>query len=217
MNILIISNDKERQAAIQEALSSTDLETHHSEDLEAVSSSKAQWLLVDLHSDAGKSLLSGQMISDSLTGLMNRRAFYDRGSAEIQRAIRDIEPLSLLLFDIDSFKATNDKHGNLVGDQVLEAVADTMRNTIRPYDLLARWVGDQFICIFPDTEQDVAEQIGMRLKEKIDSLTLTTDKDESVSIKINVGISALPEDSTLGLDALVRQAEEAMNNSKNGA
>ena len=216
MKILIISDDKQQQTAIQEKLSSTDLETTQAEDLEAVADSKAQWVLIDLQSDAGKTLLSDKITSDPLTGLMNRRAFYERGSAEIQRAIREIEPLSLLLFDIDSFKATNDKYGNLVGDQVLNAVADTMGNTIRPYDLLARWVGDQFICIFPDTEQDVAEQIGQRLKEKIDAVTITTADGQTVSVKINVGISALPEDSTLGLDALVLQAEEAMRKNKNG-
>jgi len=217
MNILIISSDKKRQSEIQQILSGTELILENAEELKALAEKDANWLLIDVQSDAGKRLIAEQMINDPLTGLMNRRAFYERGSAEIQRAIREIEPLSLLIFDIDSFKAINDKYGNLIGDQVLKAVADTMRNTIRPYDLLARWVGDQFICIFPDTEQDVAEQIGLRLKERIDALSVSTQKDETVSARISVGVAALPEDSTLGLDALVRQAEEAMVQNKNGA
>lgn len=217
MNILIISSDNKRKSEIQQILSGTELILDNAEELEALAEKDANWLLIDVQSDAGKRLIAEQMINDPLTGLMNRRAFYERGSAEIQRAIREIEPLSLLIFDIDSFKAINDKFGNLIGDQVLKAVADTMRNTIRPYDLLARWVGDQFICIFPDTEQDVAEQIGLRLKERIDALSVSTQKDETVSTRISVGVAALPEDSTLGLDALVRQAEEAMVQNKNGA
>ncbi len=103
--------------------------------------------------------------ADPLTELPNRRAFLDRVGVELLRSRRTGHPLSIALADLDGFKAINDRHGHAAGDAALRHVAQVMMRGIRGYDLVARYGGDEFVLLFPDTAKDVADAIGRRFRE----------------------------------------------------
>lgn len=102
--------------------------------------------------------------TDTLTGVWNRRHFEQAVAAEIQRVGRYDEPLSLILFDIDHFKAINDTHGHLVGDQVLIALSHRVRDHLRGVDLLARWGGEEFVVMLPHCDGAQAQRLAEKLR-----------------------------------------------------
>lgn len=105
--------------------------------------------------------------SDPLTGLANRRSLCERFEQERQRSLRNNTPLSLILCDIDHFKAINDTHGHECGDYVLRKLADMLRTNMRAQDTVCRWGGEEFLLLLPDTDEKGAT----RLAEKLRTLT----------------------------------------------
>lgn len=154
-----------------------------------------------------------ESIIDELTGLHNRRWISDKLSRQIKRNQFNNEPLSLLMLDIDHFKAINDNHGHLVGDQVLTAVADSMSECIRPTDLLARYGGEEFIVVLPTTELAGALLVANRLCKdirKMDAETKTGLKLPKVTISI--GIAQLQNNESI--EDLVKRADTALYQAK---
>jgi diguanylate cyclase (GGDEF)-like protein len=108
--------------------------------------------------------LRHQAMTDPLTGLGNRRWLSERMAEELSRAERQCDPLSVIVFDLDRFKAINDSHGHETGDHVLMTVAEVVRTLLRPYDLAARIGGEEFCIVLPRTSIDDAEAISERLR-----------------------------------------------------
>jgi diguanylate cyclase (GGDEF)-like protein len=104
---------------------------------------------------------------DSLTGLFNRRYFDIRLEAELQRARRHGEPLTLLMVDIDNFKAINDQHGHIVGDRLLRCIADRLRRGVRIFDVCARYGGDEFAVLMPSSTLETAMLVGQRIRSSV--------------------------------------------------
>jgi diguanylate cyclase (GGDEF)-like protein/PAS domain S-box-containing protein len=104
-------------------------------------------------------LLRREALTDSLTGLANRRAFDERLAAELSRARRHHEPVSLALIDLDDFKALNDRHGHPEGDRALKRVAEIVRASVRAEDTAARLAGDEFAVILPSTAATAAQPV----------------------------------------------------------
>lgn len=102
--------------------------------------------------------------TDSLTGLLNRRALYQVLNIEMERFVRYQKPFSVINFDVDHFKNINDTHGHLVGDEVLRDMAQLVRNTIRQVDYAGRWGGEEFLIILPDTDLHAAGFLAERLR-----------------------------------------------------
>jgi diguanylate cyclase (GGDEF)-like protein len=104
---------------------------------------------------------------DPLTGLFNRRYFDSRLEAELQRARRNGEPLTLLMVDIDNFKRINDDHGHMVGDRLLRCVAERLRRGVRIFDVCARYGGDEFAILMPSSNVDTAVLVADRIRASV--------------------------------------------------
>ncbi len=104
---------------------------------------------------------------DPLTGLFNRRYFDTRLAAELQRARRNGEPLTLLMVDIDNFKRINDEHGHMVGDRLLRCVAERLRRGVRIFDVCARYGGDEFAILMPSSNVDTAVLVADRIRASV--------------------------------------------------
>jgi diguanylate cyclase len=138
--------------------------------------------------------------TDALTGCLNHGAFYERLDVEIDRALRRNESLSLLMIDIDFFKAFNDTYGHLAGDDALSDVGSILMKQSRSFDSVGRVGGDEFAVILPTSSFDNASQIALRMKE-----ALTFAHRPSVS----VGYAAL-ERSRRNATQLVRDADRSL-------
>ena len=145
---------------------------------------------------------------DGLTGLKNRRAFEERMVEELARIRRTGQPVSLLLLDIDHFKAFNDSFGHPRGDDVLRAVARLFSRAIRDSDVAVRFGGEEFAIILPNTGVEGAVQMGERLRLAIEEAPWSER-----GITVSVG-AATAETHTVGLDALLEHADRALYRSK---
>ncbi|MPZ24847.1 MAG: diguanylate cyclase [Dehalococcoidia bacterium] len=150
-------------------------------------------------------------ITDPLTGVFNRRQFYDNLQAEFRRARRYSRPLSLLLVDIDHFKQINDEYGHIKGDQVLAAVAVILSNEIRGIDVLARFGGEEFVVMLPETSAEAADVVGEKLRRTIESSELPDGIE--TGLNISVGVASLTE-TMESEEELVQAADAAMYEAK---
>ena len=110
-------------------------------------------------SDRFNAQLRRLAMSDPVTGSLNRSAIEELAQKELKRTRRTRSPLSLLMLDLDHFKSVNDTYGHLVGDQVLRGFVDVVRLQLRAYDLIARFGGEEFVVLLPDTETESAVRI----------------------------------------------------------
>ncbi len=156
-------------------------------------------------------------ITDPLTGLFNRRYFYDALEKEIERVKRYKVSFSIVLLDIDDFKRVNDKYGHLAGDRVLQIIADILRRNLRKVDVIARYGGEEFILLLPNTEKEEAELIANRIREEVSKTVFECKSDEGreviCPITISGGITTCPDDF-IDLDKLLRAADRAMYEAK---
>ena len=109
-------------------------------------------------------MVERQALVDDLTGLANRRAAANALHAEAARAVRLQTPLAVVLADLDGFKDVNDAHGHAVGDEVLRAFADVLRETVRESDVAGRWGGEEFLLLLPGADLDGAMQLAERVR-----------------------------------------------------
>jgi two-component system, cell cycle response regulator len=151
-------------------------------------------------------------ITDGLTQVHNHRYFQDRLREEFRRAQRYDDPLSLILIDLDHFKAFNDTHGHQVGDLVLCDVAGALQRSVRETDLLARYGGEEFAILLPRTPLAGALTVAERVWREVGSLR--TGPQHSLSVTASVGVSSFPHHAVTSPEQLVRTADQALYRSK---
>ncbi len=142
---------------------------------------------------------------DSLTAAYNRTYFLSRFEAEVQRSKRTQAPLSVMMIDVDAFKAINDCYGHIGGDIALEAIAGIARSRLRPQDVFARYGGEEFIVLLPDTSIQRACQIAERIRAEVASTTIFVHK-EMLSTTVSIGLSSLEH----GIDHVIDRADAAL-------
>jgi diguanylate cyclase (GGDEF)-like protein len=154
-----------------------------------------------------------QMVAtDPLTGLANRRRLLERGTEEVNRATRFHHSLSLMMIDIDHFKAVNDTWGHTVGDVVIKQAAASFMSSIRDVDLAGRWGGEEFIVILPETSLATALDVGERLRQMSDETPVPINRDQSIPYSVSIGVVQLRADETI--DTLIDRADKAMYRAK---
>ena len=153
-------------------------------------------------------MLEEWAITDSLTGMNNRRRILTLCELEFQRSRRFNHPMSILMMDLDDFKAVNDTHGHNIGDQVLTTVAMRCREQLRNIDLIGRYGGDEFLVLLVETNLEAARIVAERIRSHVAEAPVDTDIGQ-LNITVSVGITTLEKD-TSNLDALLNRADKAM-------
>jgi diguanylate cyclase (GGDEF)-like protein len=155
--------------------------------------------------------------TDALTGLANRRRFDDRLAAEWVRGARERAPLTVLILDLDHFKAYNDTYGHPAGDLCLQQVAATLAGCVqRPADLAARYGGEEFVALLPGTDLAGGIALGERLRAELARLPLVHAGSSLGRISVSVGVAAMVPDATLSPEVLLRRADDALYRAKRG-
>lgn len=149
-----------------------------------------------------------QSRSDGLTGLLNRRAFDQKLAEEWERARRYDQPLSLLMMDVDRFKAFNDSFGHLAGDETLQSVARALQDKARNTDAVARYGGEEFVAILPNTDSRGAQIMAERFRQVIE-----TTAWPHRAVTISIGVASL-QTATANCDQLVDSADQALYRAK---
>ncbi len=152
-------------------------------------------------------------VTDELTGLDNRRAFAQVGEREVGRARRYQRPLSLILFDIDHFKAVNDSHGHLIGDYVLKVLTGLVKRTTRATDVVCRYGGEEFIVLMPEAGREEGLAMAERLRQEISRMTVVTAVG-TLSLTISLGVASLDPAGEDDLEGLIARADRAMYQAK---
>lgn len=148
--------------------------------------------------------LAEMACTDPLTGLFNRRRFMETAQYRLEEARRYGHPFSVMLMDLDHFKQINDQYGHGSGDAVLRAFADLIQRTARINDCVARWGGEEFIVILPNTDQAMAAKLAERLRVLTTEITVLPNRRVTVSTGVSEYRAA--DD----LDTLIQRADEAL-------
>lgn len=152
-------------------------------------------------------------VTDGLTEAYNKRYLLEHLEREVSRCLRHRRPLALLLFDIDHFKRLNDEYGHLVGDRVLKSLCGRIRQSfLRQEDLLARFGGEEFAVVLPETDREQAGQAAERLRFLVASEPFPEGED-ALAVTISVGGSCVGEGMT-GMEALLSAADENLYRAK---
>jgi diguanylate cyclase (GGDEF)-like protein len=160
--------------------------------------------------------MANQAMSDSLTGLPNRRALDARLENDVQRAARYSQKFAVVMLDLDGFKAVNDTYGHSVGDEVLHQFAQFLVNSQRSSDFLARYGGDELVMILPETDLEAAKLVGEHIKERMSGFEISLPDATTRVLSVTGGIAIYPTHAQSASD-LLRAADEALYRAKRRA
>lgn len=150
---------------------------------------------------------------DPLTGLHNRRMFYERLQSDLESARHDRTPMSVLILDLDDLKITNDRHGHQVGDIVLAQLSTVLRVVARPEDMVARIGGDEFGIILPRTDRRGADAVSARIWKELTRNPVIISDQLSLSVTISIGVAIFPGNGET-VESLVYWADAALYSNK---
>jgi len=159
-------------------------------------------------------------LMDELTGLFNRRGFDSRLRLEWSRARREQTPISVMMIDIDNFKKYNDVYGHLQGDIALQSVAKIIEQTLkRPADFCARWGGEEFVALLPDTELPGALRVAEQIRKNVEDTQITCSDGDITNTTVSIGVNinmpkqdVLVQDFIAGADHALYAAKESGRN-----
>lgn len=159
--------------------------------------------------------LNNLVYTDALTGLYNHRYFQQSLEIELARAQRYNFSVSLIIFDVDHFKKVNDTYGHQGGDQVLSNLAKTIKDTVRPSDIVARYGGEEFAVILPQTDIAGLRVFAARIRRCVEGV-ITDYEDNKIMVTISLGGTTFsPDQAGISKDALFETADRALYMSKN--
>ena len=166
--------------------------------------------LIVMTTERLQSDLKQQAMVDPLTRLFNRRAFFEAAERVLKRARMGEQKIALLLLDLDHFKSINDNYGHSHGDQVLVQFAETLRGNLRPSDVLARFGGEEFVCLLPEIGFEGGVVLAERLRLAVEATSIGGD---GPGYTVSIGVA---EDPETNLDGLIQKADTALYQAKRG-
>lgn len=155
-----------------------------------------------------------QASHDLLTGLKNRGAVLQAFRTELERSERQKKPVGVFIADVDHFKRVNDEYGHLAGDAVLKEVAKRLESSLRPYDSVGRYGGEEFLIVIPGCDREMLEEAGERLRSAFSDQPLNTEEGE-FNITLSFG-GAIAHGSAKKTDFVISRADEALYRAKAG-
>ena len=151
--------------------------------------------------------------TDSLSGVKNRRSFYESCSPMINYNRREKQSLAILMIDIDRFKMINDMHGHKIGDEIIKLMATTANNILRSSDIFARLGGEEFAAVLPNTSLRGAMTVAENIRHEIEHLKFTTENNDLVSFTISIGVAMLHK-TDKDIDSVLHRADLALYDAK---
>lgn len=148
---------------------------------------------------------------DSLTGLSNRRDFLAKAEQEEKRFMRTKRPFGFILLDIDHFKIVNDTYGHECGDKVLIGVSQCLQRELRAQDVSARWGGEEFVCLLPETDIVGSENVADKIRMEVEGYSY---KCNEVTVSVTVTLGVCVYDGSCALEACIRKADNALYKGK---
>ena len=159
--------------------------------------------------------VESQAAFDSLTGFINRAGFLRQAAGELERSRRASMPMSLIALDIDNFKLINDKFGTKTGDDVLEVVAQSIRDKSRPYDCIGRWTGDEFVIALPGVIGADAEKVAGRVIAGVRGTRIEVPNEPPLNVKVSAGVASIMRiTSTTEVEPIIQSARPAVARAK---
>ena len=149
--------------------------------------------------------------TDPLTGIYNRRFFYEMAQVYFNLMLRSAKPFSILMFDLDQFKRINDTYGHANGDLVLQQISGICKKLVRDQDIYARFGGEEFVIALPETPLPEAVLVAERLRRSIEELNIEVG---GIRITASFGVVETTGEAELTLELLINRADEAMYQSK---
>ncbi|HMN59941.1 MAG TPA: sensor domain-containing diguanylate cyclase, partial [Anaerolinea sp.] len=151
-------------------------------------------------------------VTDVLTGIYNRRAFFDRARQEYNRSVRYGHRISVIMLDVDHFKGINDRFGHAAGDETLRTIANLCTSNLRSCDILGRYGGEEFTILVPETPLNGALTIAQRLCDQIAAISISSERGV-IRVTASIGVAEMSEEIS-GLDDLIDRADQALYRAK---
>lgn len=161
-------------------------------------------------------------VTDSLTGLYNRRFFQEMLKLESERCARTGQQMALVVLDLDHFKRINDSYGHPAGDAVLVQVADRVRHAVRDSDIVARYGGEEFVCLLPGAGEEAAVEVAERIRRCVRRTPIRTAPGRDVTVTVSLGLAVAPSAATsdvpgdIDVERLVAAADRVLYEAKSG-
>jgi|SRR6185437_4268808 len=175
----------------------------------AMSAIASSFAFLLLHEERAEAQALRLATLDPVTGAYNRRTFHEIAEREMSRARRAGQPLSIVMLDVDHFRAINEKHGQRTGDLVLQALAEVLRKALRKEDMLVRYGGEEFLVLLPDVPGPGAVIVAGRLRKAVAGAPLQVGALE-LPATVSAGVAARLDEGPESVDTLVQRADEAL-------
>lgn len=162
-----------------------------------------------LHKERAEAQALRLATMDPLTGAYNRRTFHEIAERELSRARRAGQPLSIIMLDIDHFRAINEKHGHRIGDEVLQRFAEVVRSAMRKEDMLVRFGGEEFLVLLPDVPGPGAVVVAGRIRRTVANAPIEVDGLQ-FPVTVSLGVAARLDEGPESIETLLARADSAL-------